>query len=243
MKTSPLLLMPTKKPRRTFDRILDVSLAMFNRFGEHNVSTSQLCGELGISPGNLFYHHPTKNALVHGLLARYQLALADVLANAPPPHPWPEASPALQALAALCEGMAHVAWSYRFLFRDLPDLVSRHRQLEAQVPPLLQQQAAALSHSMYQLDWQAPAPSELTLQLWVGPMLATLTGCMGLDGAMDPRERLRAHEDPVCDRAVGRALGMILHALPRLDQAALSKRLTETPELGQDPWWLASPQG
>ncbi len=239
--------MPNKKPRRTAERILDVTLALFNRFGEPNVSTSQLCGELGISPGNLFYHHPTRDALVHGLFSRYQTALTQVLGDAPqaatPDVGWPEASPALQALAELCEHIAHTAWTYRFLFRDLSDLVSRHRFLEEQMPPLLRLQAARLLQALGQQGWQAPAPDEVSLKLWVGPILATLSGSMGLDGAMDPRERLRENEDQVCERAVLRALGMLSHALQPGDHQALAQRMAQAEHLEQDPWWLINPQG
>lgn len=249
--------MPTKKPRRTAERILDVTLALFNRFGEPNVSTSQLCGELGISPGNLFYHHPTRDALVHGLFARYQALLAEALAPANmPPEPqaepasegsgsaaWAEASPALRSLATLGEDLARLAWTYRFLFRDLSDLVSRHRVLEAQLPPLLRLQAAHLLAELKQLAWQVPEPEPDTLQLWLGPLLATLTGSMGLDGAMDPRERLRENEAQVCERAVLRGLGLISHALQPADQRAIRHRMQAAMNLGQDPWWLIAPQG
>ena len=71
--------MTPKRPRRTAERILDVTLTLFNRFGEPNVSTSQLCGELVISPGNLFYHHATRDALVAGLFSRYQASLENEL--------------------------------------------------------------------------------------------------------------------------------------------------------------------
>lgn len=241
--------MPTKKPRRTSDRILDVTLAMFNRFGEPNVSTSQLCGELGISPGNLFYHHPTRNALVHGLFGRYQLALVNTLAdqasaaNAPPlPSWWPLASPALQQLARQCEGIARVSWTYRFLFRDLSDLVSRHRVLEEHLPVLLQQQAQALLTHLKALNWRDGVDTA-TLVAWVGPMLATLTGSLGLDGALDPRERLRESEAQVCLRAVNRAMSLVCFALTGPDQPLLADHLSRGDQLGPDPWWLGLADG
>ncbi|RYY59466.1 MAG: TetR/AcrR family transcriptional regulator, partial [Comamonadaceae bacterium] len=36
----------------------------FNRFGEPNVSTTLVAAELGISPGNLYYHYPAKDELI-----------------------------------------------------------------------------------------------------------------------------------------------------------------------------------
>lgn len=245
--------MPAKKPRRTSDRILEVTLAMFNRFGEPNVSTSQLCGELGISPGNLFYHHPTRDALVMGLFAQYQAALLNTLAAHAPALPSPEpafepwlagGSDALNRLAWLCHDLALTAWTFRFLFRDLNDLVSRHRVLEESLPQLLRQQAAALTVLVQQQTWQPQrVPDEVTLKVVIGPMLAILTGSMGLDGVMDPRERLRDQAQKLIHRNTGLALALIRPALAEPDQSLLAAHLAQSDSLGQDPWWLGPPDG
>ena len=59
-----------KAPRRTAERILLGSLALFNRFGVPNVSTTMIAADLGISPGNLYYHYPAKEELINGLFKR-----------------------------------------------------------------------------------------------------------------------------------------------------------------------------
>src|SRR5882672_12878542 len=69
----------TKKPRRTAERILEVTLELFNRFGEPNSSTTLISAELGISPGNLYYHYPAKDELVNALFDRYERALDELL--------------------------------------------------------------------------------------------------------------------------------------------------------------------
>jgi hypothetical protein len=56
--------MAKKAPRRTAERILEVTLELFNRFGEPNVSTTLISAELNISPGNLYYHYPAKDELI-----------------------------------------------------------------------------------------------------------------------------------------------------------------------------------
>ena len=61
----------TKKPRRTAERILDTTLDLFNRLGEPNVSTTLISAEIGISPGNLYYHYPAKEELITKLFDRY----------------------------------------------------------------------------------------------------------------------------------------------------------------------------
>ena len=54
--------MVKKAPRRTAERILEVTLDLFNRFGEPNVSTTLISAELRISPGNLYYHTPPRTS-------------------------------------------------------------------------------------------------------------------------------------------------------------------------------------
>ena len=74
--------MVKKAPRRTAERILEVTLELFNRFGEPNVSTTLISAELGISPGNLYYHYPAKDELVNALFARYEAELNELLGAA-----------------------------------------------------------------------------------------------------------------------------------------------------------------
>ena len=71
--------MPAKKPRRTAERILEVTLDLFNRFGEPNVSTTLISAELNISPGNLYYHYPAKDELINSLFDRYEATLSQLL--------------------------------------------------------------------------------------------------------------------------------------------------------------------
>ena len=71
--------MVKKAPRRTAERILEVTLVLFNRFGEPNVSTTLISAELGISPGNLYYHYPAKDELINSLFDRYEQALNELL--------------------------------------------------------------------------------------------------------------------------------------------------------------------
>ena len=129
--------MPTKKPRRTAERILEVSLELFNRFGEPNVSTTLISAELGISPGNLYYHFAAKDTLINALFDRYEAALDELLAAAPDVRHVEDAWLFFHMLFELI-------WSYRFFYRDLNDLLSKNRRLETHFQAVLKNKIRAV---------------------------------------------------------------------------------------------------
>lgn len=126
-----------KKPRRTAERILDAALELLNRFGEPNVSTTLIAAELGISPGNLYYHYPAKETLINALYERYELALTERLADAGQVE-------SLETAWRFFHDLFGVAWAYRFLYRDLNDLLSKNRMLEARFQAVLERKARAV---------------------------------------------------------------------------------------------------
>ena len=128
--------MTAKKPR-TADRILDAALAMFNRFGEPNVSTHAVAAELGMSTGNLHYHFATKDAITLALFERFEAGLLPLLAAAEDVR---DVEDAWLFIHMLFERI----WQQRFLYRNLNDLLSKSRALEQR----LQRLVAAKGQSM-----------------------------------------------------------------------------------------------
>jgi AcrR family transcriptional regulator len=108
---------------KTRDRILDVSLALFNERGEPNVTTNHIADELEISPGNLYYHFRNKDDIVEHLFARYE-AKIDLALVAPE-----DRLPNLEDIWLQLHLAFETMWEFRFLFRDLVDLTSRNRKL------------------------------------------------------------------------------------------------------------------
>jgi AcrR family transcriptional regulator len=129
--------MVRKAPRRTAERILEVTLELFNRFGEPNVSTTLISAELRISPGNLYYHYPAKDELINSLFDRFERALNELL------HASDDVRNVEDAWFFL-HSLFELIWQYRFLYRDLNDLLSKNRRLETHVQAMLRNKTRAL---------------------------------------------------------------------------------------------------
>ena len=129
--------MAKKAPRRTAQRILEAALDLFNRFGEPNVSTTLVAGELNISPGNLYYHYPAKEELINKLYEGYEAELNELLHASEGVHDVEDAWFFMHILFELI-------WRYRFLYRDLNDLLSKNRHLETQFQLVLENKARAI---------------------------------------------------------------------------------------------------
>jgi AcrR family transcriptional regulator len=122
-------------PRQTRERILETSLAMFNAQGEPNVTTNHIADELEISPGNLYYHFRNKEDIVEQVFARYEARMDQTLLV--PEGRLPNLEDVWMQLHLVFECM----WDYRFLYRDLVDIVSRNRKLKAHFARILDRAA------------------------------------------------------------------------------------------------------
>ena len=123
--------------RQTRQRILDASLAMFNAQGEPNVTTNHIADELGISPGNLYYHFRNKDDIVEHLFAQYEARLDGALV-APDGR-----APDLEDICMQLHQVFDSLWEYRFLYRDLVDILARNRKLKLRFARIMERAAAS----------------------------------------------------------------------------------------------------
>jgi len=114
---------------KTSERIVLNSLELFNQQGERSISTNHIAAHMEISPGNLYYHFPNKQAIIAVLFSEYE-SLVDSFLRPP------------QGRAATVEDkrfylkeLLSAMWRYRFLHRDLehlldsdPELAARYRR-------------------------------------------------------------------------------------------------------------------
>lgn len=119
--------MTTSKPRiKTYDRIVEQSLALFNEHGERNITTNHIASHLGISPGNLYYHFRNKEEIVYQIFLLYRRFIIERLAV--PQDRSMDVGDLVNYLDTAFEAM----WRFRFMFYDLPGLMARNPQLQAE---------------------------------------------------------------------------------------------------------------
>jgi AcrR family transcriptional regulator len=125
------LAMQQKAPRRTRERILELSLRLFNEFGEPNITTTIIADEMGISPGNLYYHYRNKDDIVNSIFVQFESEIEHMLSV-------PDGRRAnIEDVWLYLHLMFELVWRYRFFYRDLNDLLSRNRKLELQFKLIL----------------------------------------------------------------------------------------------------------
>lgn len=205
-------LMATKKPRRTAERILEVTLDLFNRFGEPNVSTTLISAELGISPGNLYYHYPAKDELINALFGRYEKALSELLGATDNVRNVEDAWLFFHMLFELI-------WQHRFLYRDLNDLLSKNRKLETHFQSVLQQKNQAMAAVLGGLQQGGALSMQVREAVpTANAMVVLLSYWLSYEYVRDPRNALepeRANEALM--RGAFHVLGLLL---PYLEPAS-----------------------
>ncbi|MBS0193199.1 MAG: TetR/AcrR family transcriptional regulator [Proteobacteria bacterium] len=128
--------------RQTKQRILDASLALFNAQGEPNVTTNHIADDLEISPGNLYYHFRNKDDIIEQIFVRFEERMDKALAA--PTDRLPELEDVWLQLHLVFECISE----YRFLYRDLVDILSRNRTLRLRFARILKRAAASASEIM-----------------------------------------------------------------------------------------------
>jgi AcrR family transcriptional regulator len=177
-----------KKPkRRTRERILETSLRLFNDFGEPNVTTTVIADEMNISPGNLYYHFHNKDEIVESIFADFERAIEETLAT--PTRRQADVDDIWLFLHLLFENI----WKYRFLYRDLNDLLTRNRTLEIHFKKILAHKvrtAQALCEGLVAAGTMRATPGEL--QALATNMAAIATYWLSFEYACNPRANVES---------------------------------------------------
>jgi AcrR family transcriptional regulator len=177
--------MAKKPPRRTAERILEVALELFNRLGAPNVSTTLIAAQLSISPGNLYYHYPAKDELMGALFDRYAQAMGPLLQTSQQVRD-------IEQAGLFLRSVLECIWDYRFLYRDLNDLLSNNRRLEQHIQAVMQGKTEALRAMLLGMARSgAITMTPAQVPMTATSMVVVLTYWLSFEYALAPRDAMQ----------------------------------------------------
>ncbi|MBD1219718.1 TetR/AcrR family transcriptional regulator [Acinetobacter seifertii] len=159
--------MSLPKALKTKDRILQISLQLFNERGERSVTTNHIAAELGISPGNLYYHFRNKHEIIKELMYQYQVETLEMLSL-------PEDRPLTTTdKINYFQVLSGQLWNYRFIHRDVYHLVESNEDFK-KIYPRFAGQVMQQGQKIYQafvdaglMKMTASEIEALIINLWI----------------------------------------------------------------------------
>ena len=117
---------------KTRERILQTSLQLFNEYGAPHITTNHIADEMNISPGNLYYHFRNKDEIIYQLFLSYEKKISDALQV-------PQSRDLnMEDMWLYLHLVFESIWEYRFLYRDLENIVSRSKKLRLRFKRILE---------------------------------------------------------------------------------------------------------
>ena len=117
---------------KTRERILQTSLQLFNEYGAPRITTNHIADEMNISPGNLYYHFRNKDEIIYHLFVSYEKKISDALQV-------PQSRDLnMEDMWLYLHLVFESIWEYRFLYRDLDNILSRSRKLRLRFKRILE---------------------------------------------------------------------------------------------------------
>jgi AcrR family transcriptional regulator len=209
-------------PRRTRERILELSLRLFNEFGEPNITTTVIAEEMSISPGNLYYHFRNKDDIVNSLFVQFEAEIERMLAVPG------DRRPNIEDVWLYLHLMFELVWRYRFFYRDLSDLLSRNRKLELHFKQIVAHKIKVAHQLCIGLrSDNALEASDLEIDALATNMVIVATYWLSYEYVRNPR---KFNEEQAMTDALARGCYQVLSLISpylRGETRALFEKLTE----------------
>lgn len=123
---------------KTRDRILHVSLLLFNEEGEAQQTAVDISNALGISPGNLYYHFKGKDAIIRALYESFEEEMRVILRGS------------RGRVTSIEDNWVYIyiileeIYDFRFFYRNLGVLLDRYPDLAVRFRALVAEQRATI---------------------------------------------------------------------------------------------------
>ena len=155
---------------KTRDRILDVSLNLFNSEGEAKQTAVDIANALDMSPGNLYYHFKGKEPIIEALFDRFEEEMQIILGGS---H---GAVTSIEDNWVFIYIILEEIYDFRFFYRNVGDMMERYPALASRFRKVLAMKRQAIESVLNQLEKRDLIELDRRLR---GPllqqMLSTLT--------------------------------------------------------------------
>jgi AcrR family transcriptional regulator len=128
----------------TRNRILEIGLGLFNEEGVAKMSTNRIASELGISPGNLYYHFASKEEIAEWLIRRFDDRIGVIAGSA-------DSVEALDDLWLTLHLLFEAIHEYRFIYRDVDYLLRTSAKIAQRVRQISLRTIQALRQMCHRL--------------------------------------------------------------------------------------------
>ncbi len=112
----------TRSGKQTKQWIMDTAMKLFNEHGTQAVSTKRIASEMGISPGNLYYHFKNKEEIIRTMFCAKLDDFQSVWTN--------EELPPLHRFVKTLEQIIFTWKDHRFFKMELVTLLNRDPELK-----------------------------------------------------------------------------------------------------------------
>jgi AcrR family transcriptional regulator len=123
---------------KTAEKILLISLDLFNSQGERNITSVDIANELDISPGNLYYHYKGKDEIINALVDNYIFKI-----NAIPQSS--ENNEDFYTYLFHCLETMHL---FRFLFQNIAEISTQYPAINSKLQRLSKSQRLYLRKTL-----------------------------------------------------------------------------------------------
>ena len=110
----------------TKEKIIRTSIALFNLHGERAITTNHIASNLGISPGNLYYHFKNKEDIIRNIFTLYREHLSTHF------KPLDTSHEPLEQLTQYLDSLFELMWRYHFFYDNLTDILAKDSDLKKQ---------------------------------------------------------------------------------------------------------------
>jgi AcrR family transcriptional regulator len=124
----------------TKDKILKISLKLFNSYGIDQITVRHIAKEMDISHGNLCYHYPTTNDIITVLYDKLVEKFDEVL-NALEPN-----ENAFHGLRVAMTRIFELVYEYRFLFLNFVEITRRIKYIRKRHYELIEQRKVQIRY-------------------------------------------------------------------------------------------------